>query len=194
MWIVLSIDYMSSRDLRLKKELISKLESKGRITFGPMFFRHYNELTDHIRIRFSEEDWHKIMGENIEEDIIDLNQCKNVVIYLWCDVLTEIPRGLMFLEEDFRNPGTIIFHGGTCEHERFHYLIFDSLINLLSKLIELGYAISTTCEIQNITADKLQKSLGFVEMTRNESLIFKSLDTSRFYSSTLTKRFLRLPF
>lgn len=175
---------------RKLNEVLTILEKEGRIKLGNMFFRRYNPVKDRVCEKYPNDDWQKILGETTEDDLVDLNNCSNVVIYLWCDMITEVPHGMLYLEEDFKNPGYIIFHGGTWNHDfRYYNSIFESLIKLFYFLINLGYGLLTTCSVDNITADKFQKALGFEEISKEDNIINKKLDIRKFLSLPLTTRF-----
>lgn len=175
---------------KLKATLSSKIEINEKVELGKMYFRHFEPTKDEIIKHYAPHEWIKILGSTSEEDLIDLNQCVNVVIYLWCETSSEYPQGMLYLEENFKIPGEISFHGGTWNHNpRFYLLIFESLIKLFSKLLDLGYTITTSCGYDNLIADKLQKALGFIEVGSDEFKKIKRLDSRQFVNSPLYKRF-----
>jgi hypothetical protein len=181
---------MSMPDFQVKKKILAHLSGcKGRMVFGRMYFRLYNPQTDTIVDHYAEADWNLIFKDYKEDDMVDLQRCANVTILLWCDIPTNTPHGMIYLEESRFQLNEISFHGGTWDHSPSLFIeIYRSLVSLFTYLISLGIRLTTSCSTDNYRADKFQRSLGFVEQKRDDILSYKVLDEKIFISSKLLNK------
>lgn len=165
------------------------MRHNSRMEFGNMFFRLYNPSKDLIVNQYTTYDWELIFPGIDEDDFKDLGACSNTVALIWCDKHDNKPIGMVFLEERPNDVGKVNFHGGTWEKSPKYYLnIFSSLKGLFMFLITNNFEIFTTCSESNLTADKFQNGLGFLEISRNNEIIEKKLDPRNFYNKILSKK------
>lgn len=182
-----------SPSFHLKRKLLGDLTAHGQIIpYGEMFFRLYDPNFDTIVDSYDEKDWGLIFKGLKEEDMVDLNTCDNVVILMWCDKEYQRKHGMLYLEESFKNPNEVSFHGGTWDHDPKYFVgIFHSLIGLFLQLLSYGFRIVTTCGIDNRRADKFQNRLFFEEINRDDSVVYKVLNKEKFEQSDIVKRIKR---
>lgn len=176
-------------NFRLKHILGKYFATHKKMRVGKMYFRLYEPDTEEIVSNYSKEDWSLIFCNTTENDMKELSYCKNVSILMWCEVETNISHGMVFLEESISVPNQVSFHGGTWEHNPGYFLeIFRSLTYLFDIILDNGIEITTTCNIANKRAAKLQKSMGFVETGRYESIIYKKLNIESYRTSTVVNK------
>ena len=177
----------------LRRKFLEYFIKNDIMQIGDMYFRVYDPSKDQIVDNYSKEDWHKILGNTTEEDLKDLYNCSNVVILLWCDKASDSSHGMVYLEEDIKQPCNVIFHGGTWDHNpKYFTKIFHSLIRIFDFILKFKASILTTCGITNITADKFQQGLCFEETKRDDVSIYKTLNKQLFRDSRFINK-LRTP-
>lgn len=180
---------ISKPDNSIKFVFNEYFSSNGTMPIGDMFLRLYDPLYDLVIQNYSEEEWHLIFSNINEDNLKDLNTCVNVVILLWCDIVTGNPHGMVFLEEDYNKPSEVAVHGGTWNHTpKYYQKIFHSIIYLFDFLFKYKATIKTSCRISNIRADKFLRSLCFEETRRDELFSYKTLDKQVFEESFLINR------
>lgn len=179
---------MIKKDLHIKDHFFNYFSKQNKMNVGRMYFRLYDPNEDVIIKRYNKEDWNHIFRNVTESELKELAECVNVIILIWCDSLTESPRGMLYLQESYPIPGKISFHGGTWDHNPvFFQDIFRSLLCMFQFLFQFCDIITTTCEINNRHADKFQKSFGFTETHRDHFISYKFLDIRKFQESVIVK-------
>lgn len=169
---------------RIKAKFQDYFSKHKVMQFGEMFFRLYNPFVDEIVSQYSRQDWNKIFINTTEDDIKDLSTCSNVVILIWCESITNSARGMVYLEENYNNPREVKFHGGTWDHNpKFYFRIFQSIVKLFDFILTSNVIITTSCTHENTIADKFQRSLGFEEVDKDNTTIYKILNNQKFKES-----------
>lgn len=176
-------------DVNIKDVFIDFFSKHNKMTFGKMFFRLYNPVEDSIIMNYTTEEWNMIFRETAEEDLKELHGCANVVILLWCDTLTNMPHGMLYLQDSYPTPGVVSFHGGTWDHQPvFFHEIFRSLFYMFRFLFNYCSTITTTCGLDNNHADKFQRSFGFIETYQDNNTSYKVLYKEQFEKSIIASR------
>jgi hypothetical protein len=151
---------------------------------GNMAVRIYNPSEDAVVCNFSDADWQNIFTNTSETDLQDLGNCANVIILMWCDAANMSPHGMIYFEEDYQNPCEVKFHGGTWNHSpKYFREIFRTTTYLFDFILDFKETIRTSCSINNMKADKYQRSIGFEEVERDDTTIYKILNTQKFIES-----------
>ena len=177
----------------LRSKFLEYFIKNDIMQIGDMYFRVYDPSKDQVVDNYSKEDWQKILSNTTEEDLKDLYTCSNVILLLWCDVVSNTSHGMVYFEEDIKQPCNVIFHGGTWDHSPKYYTkIFHSLIGVFDFILNFKASIKTTCGITNITADKFQQGLCFEEIKRDEISIYKTLNKQLYRDSIFINK-LRIP-
>ena len=159
------------------------------MVFGKMYFRLYDPNHDTVVNKYNESDWNHIFYGMTEDDVRDLCGCINVIILLWCDIKSNTPRGMLYIEESHSAPNEVVIHGGTWDHNPKYFVpIFHSFTSIFIYLLCFETVIKTTCGIRNDRADKFQKSLGFEETNRDELIKYKTLNKDKFFNSSFVQR------
>lgn len=154
------------------------------------YLRLYNPETDDIYSPFSQIEWENMFPNVTHNDFKEWASYIDRVILLACDKSTDMPFGMVCIVEDFDQLGSVCFHGGTwCHTPSFTLKMYDSLVNMLDTLIHLGYSITAMCLSNNSKADKLQRSLGFVEYRNDGVKSYKKFDQSKFINSPYYQKF-----
>jgi len=180
-------------DFCLRGKFLEYFTKNVIMQIGDMYFRIYDPSIDKIVDNYSKEDWKKILGNTTEEDLKDLYTCSNVVLLLWCDRASDSSHGMVYFEEDIKQPSNVFFHGGTWDHAPKYYTkIFHSLIGLFDFILSFKTSIKTSCGITNIIADKFQHGLCFEETRRDDVSIYKTLNKQLFRDSRFINK-LRIP-
>ena len=177
----------------LRRKFLEYFIKNDIMQIGDMYFRVYDPSKDQIVDNYTKEDWHKILGNTTEDDLKDLCTCSNVILLLWCDLVSDTSHGMVYFEEDIKRPCNVIFHGGTWDHSPKYFIkIFHSIIWLFDFILGFKDSILTTCGITNITADKFQHSLCFEETKRDDISVYKTLNKQMFRDSRFINK-LRIP-
>ena len=181
---------MNKGEVHIRDVFFDFFSIHHKMIFGKMYFRLYNPSEDCIAKNYTLDDWNKIFTQITEEDLRSLNECVNVVILLWCDSLTDMAHGMLYLQESYPIPGEISFHGGTWDHNPvFFKEIFRSLSSMFLYLFQYCSKITTTCGIKNKQADKFQRGFGFIETYVDQNTSYKHLNRELFEKTIIAKRF-----
>lgn len=179
---------MNEGNYSLKSKFLEYFSKNVIMPIGGMYFRLYDPCEDVVIKNYIKEDWNSIFENTTEDDLRGLSVCANVVILLWCDVATDAPHGMLYLEEEFNSPLDVAFHGGTWDHNNKYYReIFRSIISIFDFILSFKTSIVTTCGIDNNRAGKFQKSLCFEEIRRDDSVIYKVLNKQKYVESRFVK-------
>lgn len=154
------------------------------------YLRLYNPETDDIYSPFGQIEWENMFPKVTHNDFKEWASYIDRVILVACDKITDVPFGMVCIVEDFDQLGTVCFHGGTwCHTPSFTLKMYDSLVNMLDTLIHFDYSITAMCLSNNFKADKLQRSLGFVEYQNDGIKSYKKFDRSKFIHSPYYQKF-----
>lgn len=129
---------------------------------------------------YSEKEWQKLVSK-----YRDWVRC---YIMRTCNDNKEIAFAYLYNEDgQFK---TVSFHGGGWNKSIYHTMLYyRGAIVLIKALLDIGIKVQTSCLVDNKTAFRFLKSIGFVNYRTSDTYHYFWINKKRLYNSKIYKRF-----